>query len=46
MVLVKITGRPTTLERGDVMNKGKNDVIVVRFTLNGRGFGALVVDIY
>jgi hypothetical protein len=32
IALVKITEQLATLERGDVMNKVKNDVIDVKFT--------------
>ena len=45
MVLVKNTRLLAVLEKGDDMNKDKNDVIDVKFTLNGKGFGVLAVGI-
>jgi len=44
-VLVKNTGLQVTLEKGAGMNKARNVVIDVKFTLNGKVCGAHVVDI-
>ena len=46
MVLVKNTRLLGVLGKGEDMNKDKNDVIDVKFTLNGKGFGVLAVVIY
>jgi len=45
MVLVKNTRLQVTLGKEDVMSKDRNDVIDVKFTLNGKVCGAHVVDI-
>jgi len=45
MVRVKNTKLQLILERGGVMSKDKNDVIDVKFTLNGKDCGVRVVDI-
>lgn len=45
MVPVKNTKLQEILEKGGAMNKDKNDVIDVKFTLNGKVCGVRVVDI-
>ena len=45
MVLVKNTRLLGVLGKEEDMNKDKNDVIDVKFTLNGKGFGVLAVGI-
>jgi len=46
MALVKNTRLLLIRVREDDMNKDKNDVIDVKFTWNGRDYGALVVVIF
>jgi hypothetical protein len=46
MGLVKNTRQLLILMLGVGMNKDKKDVIDVKFTLTGRGYGVLAVVIY